>query len=278
MSISARLAAVAAAAVCVAAAAQPPGDPAPAKEPEVKQPEKQPAETKPPEAKPAPVKTVTADGLGIEDLVVGDGVECKPGAAVVAHYKGTLKSDGSEFDSSYKRNSPAAFSLNRWIKGSQEGIPGMRVGGKRKLTVPYALAFGEAGRPPTIPPKADVPIIPPKADLVYEIELVNVLQIEDIKVGEGAECKPGATVTVHYKGTLLAGGTEFDSSYARGAPSDLSLDKMVPGWQWGIPGMKIGGKRKLIVPWQMAYGEPGRPPRIPGKSDLVFEVELVGLK
>ncbi|MBX3359131.1 MAG: FKBP-type peptidyl-prolyl cis-trans isomerase [Phycisphaeraceae bacterium] len=230
-------------------------------------PDKAPAATTPAETKP--VKKTLPSGLEIEDLKVGEGAECKPGAAVVAHYKGTLKSDGTEFDSSYKRNEPIPFPLGGVIKGWQEGVPGMRIGGKRKLVIPYQLAYGEAGMPP---------VIPPKADLVFEIELVDLLQIEDEKVGDGAECEPGQTVVAHYKGTLKSDGSEFDSSYSRGEPAEFPLRGVIKGWQWGIPGMKVGGKRKLTIPYSMAYGAQGRPPAIPAKADLVFEVELIEVK
>lgn len=101
--------------------------------------------------------------------------------------------------------------------------------------------------------------------------------IEDLVVGTGAECKPGATVKVHYRGSLLD-GTEFDSSYKRGQPIEFALEDLIVGWQEGIPGMRVGGKRKLTVPWAKAYGAQGKPPRIPPKSDLVFEIELLGTK
>lgn len=141
--------------------------PKPAEAPKPEAPK--PAETKPAEpakepevSKPAPV--TTADGLVIEDLVVGTGKECPKGATVTIHYRGTL-TDGKEFDSSYSRNQKATFPLDQLIKGWQEGIPGMKVGGKRKLTIPYQLAYGEAGRPP---------VIPPKATLIFDIELFDV--------------------------------------------------------------------------------------------------------
>ncbi|MDX2017275.1 MAG: FKBP-type peptidyl-prolyl cis-trans isomerase [Planctomycetota bacterium] len=114
---------------------------------------------------PAAAEPVTRpDGLIIQDLVVGTGKVAPPSSTVTIHYRGTL-TDGSEFDSSYSRGQPATFPLDRLIKGWQEGIPGMKVGGKRKLTIPYQLAYGEAGRPP---------VIPPKATLIFEIELFDV--------------------------------------------------------------------------------------------------------
>ena len=107
-------------------------------------------------------------------------------------------------------------------------------------------------------------------------EPVQELMIEDITVGEGDECPAGATVNVHYKGTLMD-GTPFDSSYDRGEPITFPLGNLIQGWQEGIPGMKVGGKRKLTIPYMKAYGEGGIPGAIPAKSDLIFEIELLGV-
>lgn len=107
-------------------------------------------------------------------------------------------------------------------------------------------------------------------------EAITEIIIEELNVGDGEECPAGATVNVHYKGTLMD-GTEFDSSYSRGQPITFPLGNLIQGWQEGIPGMKVGGKRKLTIPYAKAYGERGSPPVIPGKADLVFEIELLGL-
>jgi FKBP-type peptidyl-prolyl cis-trans isomerase len=101
------------------------------------------------------------------------------------------------------------------------------------------------------------------------------VKIEDVVVGKGQVCPKGATVTVHYRGTLL-NGKEFDSSIG-GDPITFPLGDLIEGWQEGIPGMKVGGKRKLTIPWQKAYGAAGSPPDIPAKADLIFEIELVGV-
>lgn len=112
--------------------------------------------------------TKRPDGLVIEDVVVGTGKEAKLGSRITVHYRGTLAKGGAEFDSSYKRNEPISFELleGRLIKGWTEGIPGMKVGGKRKLHIPYALAYGEQGTPGGP--------IGPKADLDFEVELKDV--------------------------------------------------------------------------------------------------------
>ena len=108
-------------------------------------------------------------------------------------------------------------------------------------------------------------------------ELPSGLVIEEIEVGEGKICPANAKVKVHYRGTL-ADGAEFDSSYARGEPIEFPLKNLIQGWQEGIPGMKVGGKRRLEIPYKLGYGERGSPPAIPPRSDLVFEIELLGVR
>ncbi len=104
------------------------------------------------------------------------------------------------------------------------------------------------------------------------------LQIEDIKVGDGAEAIGGKKVTVHYVGTLTD-GNKFDSSRDRGKGFSFQLGsgQVIKGWDQGVAGMKIGGMRKLTIPPDLAYGERGFPPVIPPGSTLVFEVELLGV-
>lgn len=108
------------------------------------------------------------------------------------------------------------------------------------------------------------------------------LIIDDLKFGTGVEAKPHQTVTIHYRGTL-PDGTEFDSSYKSGSPSTFELDRLVKGWQEGIPGMKVGGKRRLIVPPELGYGKkeikgPNGQILIPANSMLIFEIELFGVQ
>jgi len=105
------------------------------------------------------------------------------------------------------------------------------------------------------------------------------LIIEDIVVGTGLEVKKGDGVSMHYSGTL-EDGKKFDSSYDRGQPfeTEIGVGQVIKGWDEGVPGMKIGGKRKLTIPYDMAYGERGIPGVIPPKATLIFEVELLDIK
>ena len=110
-----------------------------------------------------------------------------------------------------------------------------------------------------------------------QAESVTSLKKEDLTVGTGDEAKPGAKVKVHYTG-WLTNGTKFDSSVDRHEPFEFKLGAgmVIKGWDEGVKGMKVGGKRKLTIPSDMAYGAQGAGP-IPPNSTLVFEVELLGV-
>jgi peptidylprolyl isomerase len=116
--------------------------------------------------------------------------------------------------------------------------------------------------------------IPPAHGLVHT---AYALRYIDIKLGTGAPALPGQTYTVHYTGWLYD-GTKFDSSVDRGQPFEFPQGqrRVIAGWDTGFEGMKVGGKRRLFVPYQLAYGELGRPP-IPPKANLIFDVELLAV-
>ncbi len=102
------------------------------------------------------------------------------------------------------------------------------------------------------------------------------LVISDLVVGGGAEATPGATVNVHYVGVDFDNGEQFDSSWDRGEPIEFPLRGLIAGWQDGIPGMKVGGRRQLVIPPALAYGETGSH-RLAGRT-LVFVIDLLGVR
>ena len=112
-----------------------------------------------------------------------------------------------------------------------------------------------------------------------EVKTASGLKYTDLTVGTGATPQRGQTVTVHYTGTL-ENGTKFDSSVDRGTPSDfrIGVGSVIKGWDEGLMTMKVGGKRRLVIPSNLGYGPAGRPPDIPGNSTLLFDVELLGVK
>jgi len=107
---------------------------------------------------------------------------------------------------------------------------------------------------------------------------VTELEIIDTVIGDGAEVPVGATITAHYTGALCADGTIFQSSHDFGDAITFGLSQVIEGWTKGVPGMKIGGTRRLVIPATMAYGSARASASIPPNSDLVFDIELVAVK
>ena len=103
------------------------------------------------------------------------------------------------------------------------------------------------------------------------------MKLWDSTAGTGKACKHLDTVEIHYTG-WTKDGKIFDSSVQRGSPATFPLGRLIKGWQEGIPGMKEGGVRRLLIPYAWAYGVNGSPPAIPPKADLVFEVKLISVK
>jgi peptidylprolyl isomerase len=106
----------------------------------------------------------------------------------------------------------------------------------------------------------------------------TTLVVKDLIKGSGGETQLGKSITVNYVGSLFHGGKVFDASWKRGEPTTFALEqgKLIAGWTQGIPGMKVGGRRELIIPAALAYGAKGSPPSIPPNAPLVFVIDLLG--
>jgi len=227
----------------------------------------------------------TESGLKITNLAEGDGAVATLGSQVSVHYTGWLYTPdstggkGTQFDSSVDRGQEFKFLLGfgQVIPGWDQGVEGMKVGGKRELIIPADLAYGSQERG----------AIPANSDLIFEVELFDVIDLgadvikDDLVLGEGAEATPGMIIKVHYTGWLMnadsveSKGAKFDSSYDRDEMLELPIarSQVIPGWDLGILGMKVGGTRRLVIPPYLAYGERDLGV-IPPNSTLIFDVEL----
>lgn len=239
----------------------------------------------------SPMNT-TSSGLRYCEVTVGNGEIPAAGQQVVVHYTGWLE-QGARFDSSLERGEPFGFTLGAGmvIPGWDEGLATMRIGGRRVLVIPPALGYGER----------DMGLIPPGSTLVFDVSLLGVapprpsppdsppvvapeavvetasgLRYAELVAGSGAPPQPGQSVRVEYTG-WLADGTRFDSSWSRSSPIEYRHGQghVIAGWEEGLSTLGVGGQRVLYIPAALAYGDPGRPPKIPPGSDLTFVIELV---
>ncbi|MCB0193714.1 MAG: FKBP-type peptidyl-prolyl cis-trans isomerase [Anaerolineae bacterium] len=238
----------------------------------------------------------TSSGLQYVILEEGTGKSPGEGSLVEVHYTGTLE-DGTVFDSSHDRGRPIEFPLGKGqvIPGWDEGIALMKEGSKARLIIPPDLAYGEQGAGG---------VIPPNATLIFDVELVSVapapppppeapmevpeadytttdsgLKYYVIEEGTGASPESGQMAVVHYTG-WLEDGTMFDSSLSRGRTFSfpVGVGQVIPGWDEGVASMKVGGKRQLVIPADLGYGENGAGDAIPPNSTLIFEVELIDIQ
>jgi FKBP-type peptidyl-prolyl cis-trans isomerase len=131
--------------------------------------------------------------------------------------------------------------------------------------------------------KAVAGTVSPPTEIGATKETPSGVKYETLKAGDGPEVRPGQTVIVHYTGTL-PDGKVFDTSHSsdpeKNTPRtfEIAPEKIIPGWEEGVPGMRVGERRKLTVPPTLGYGELGNPPSIPGNATLVFDIELIGIQ
>ncbi|MDA0684402.1 MAG: FKBP-type peptidyl-prolyl cis-trans isomerase [Bacteroidetes bacterium] len=216
--------------------------------------------------------------LIITDLVSGTGQLVAPGHTLITSYVGRF-TDGTQFDASSESGTDWVFTLGvgQVIKGWDQGLGGMKVGGTRKLEIPSHLAFGKSGQCFS----DDTCAVPPNTDVVYEITVLDIfdeVQIEDVIEGDGAIAETGDVVFVEYIGTLRNGDV-FDSTSLAGTEFFFTLGtgSVIPGWDQGLPGMKVGGTRRLTIPPILAYGQrqiSGPLRTVPPFSVLIFDIEL----
>lgn len=216
---------------------------------------------------------------------IGDNVRAR------VHYSGYLQSDGSMFFSTRLSGMPDDYQtgIDDFFDGFNEAIPEMREGERRTLIIPSHLAFAEMGIQGLVPPGADIIMDVEVESIVTSPEpwgyneediestssgLQYVVQIE----GDGEQPNTGDEISVHYSG-YLEDGTMFDSSKMRDQPFNFTvgMGQVIRGWDEGLLDMQEGERRTLIIPYNLAYGEEGRPPTIPPRATLIFDVELISV-
>ena len=219
---------------------------------------------------------MTPEGVRILILKEGEGAPAGPREPMDLRIVGHLR-DGSTFlrEVTGVNRRPDQPTESR-LPGFAPAMSGLREGERRLALVPHPLGYG--ARPPSN-------VMPAHADLVFDVTRLR-FRSQDLIVGLGEEAKEGRTVLVHYRGTL-EDGTVFDDSRVnnKGEPLALPLRRpgggrggVIEGWVKGIPGMRVGGTRRLEIPSHLAYGERGSGNgKVPAHADLVFVVELIGL-
>ena len=208
-------------------------------------------------------------GLGI---IAQDFTTLPPEASSTEKQIRALKTSlSAAIASAEKSAGGVAYSAAMKLDGEKPTVEVTVFGGGKQTRVSIDAASG------AIASSTPVPRFPGDPVTGEPTKTATGLQYFDIKVGKGASPKPTSACTVHYSGWLVD-GTMFDSSVKRGQPATFPLNRVISGWTEGVGGMKPGGKRKLIIPFSMAYGPNGRPPTIPPKATLIFDVELISFK
>jgi FKBP-type peptidyl-prolyl cis-trans isomerase len=236
----------------------------------------------------------TDSGLEVTEIREGEGGIPAAGDVVSIRYTGWYL-DGKRVDSTDRLGAPLEFRMGKGqlLRGMEEGVATMRKGGKRILVLPPKLAYGEEGRPGVVPPNAWIkfevelvdirpgpPAILPWNDSGMEIIATKTgLQFVDFQLGQGKFPELGSTVVVQYTG-FLDDGTLFDSTYHQGYPVEfeLSAKRLIPGWVEGLLSMQAGGRRKLIIPPFLGYGDKGYGTVIPPNATLIYDIELLEIK
>jgi peptidylprolyl isomerase len=229
---------------------------------------------------PAPTELV------IDDLVEGEGNEAAAGDHLVMHYVGVRHSDGGEFDASWNRGTTFDFVLGqgRVIQGWDQGIVGMKEGGRRLLSIPAELAYGDQER------GADIPA---NSALVFLVDLLSVstpptvenaptpvteLEVTVLEEGNGAVIEEGSIVQIHYRAVLQTTGDVFASSWESGQPATFEVNaetSQLPAWDIGLPGLRVGDVVRMVIPPGLGIDDPSG--QVPADATIITEMKILAV-
>ncbi|MGE0193980.1 MAG: FKBP-type peptidyl-prolyl cis-trans isomerase [Planctomycetota bacterium] len=217
-----------------------------------------------------PVRVIEGDqGLWILVLEEGQGEPLPPGQPMDLQYALRFM-NGRVVEQNLIPALVRGADSSGWIPGFLKGLADIRMLERRRILVPAALGYGVNGKAPSIPPNSR---------LVFDVRPVQLVK-EDLVIGTGKEARPGSRVLVAYEGRL-EDGTIFDASSMHPDMKpwfqlkEGTRESPIPGWILGVPGMKVGGKRELWIPYHLAYGANGSGRLIPPRANLIFTVELL---
>lgn len=225
-----------------------------------------------------PEPVVMPSGLIIQDFRIGTGDSLDRGDVITIKYS-TYLDDGKKVEESNAYTFLGG--LRTVIEGWDQGLASMRVGGQRKLTIPPLLAYGDTGRDPGIPPNATLISYLEVLSIAPQQSTENNVKYVDLVEGTGTTPVQNDTLVVNYTGWTESDGVKFDSSLNEGRmPFEFvfASGSVIKGMDDGVATMRVGGKRVLVIPPEMAYGDQGSGELIPPGATLIFEVELLEIK
>ena len=221
-----------------------------------------------------PPPVTLPSGLIIQDFRYGDGAELDRGDVFTVRYT-TYLDNGSEVESEDAYTFIGG--VRKVIPGLDQGISSMQVGGQRKLIIPPSLAYGDGGKPPNIPPNATLTMYLEVLSVAEKQTTENGVKYVDLVDGWGDTPLAGDTLVVDYTGWLQSTGFKFDSSLNEGRePMEFVFQggKLIKGFDEGMLGMRVGGKRVIIIPPELGYGAEEKE-NIPAGSILIFEIDFL---
>ena len=231
--------------------------------------------------------------LVVTDLTEGTGAAAEAGDVVVVNYVGVRSADGTEFDNSYDRGEPFSVTLGAGmvIQGWDDGLVGIKQGGRRQLDIPADLAYGDTPQGGVIQPgdaltfvvDAVAVISIPDASEAPDVAVTggpNIAEIAtvDLVTGDGAEIATGQHVYIHLIAFRADTGEQIDSSWPGGAPLDFTYDsgELMPSIESAMAGMKVGGRRQMTIPFEQGFGAGGNEQLgLPPSTDVVLVIDLL---